>query len=171
MNKTNTFEECLGFERKTSETVEKALQLFGFSNIYKVDYEERLWKSLQRKGVDYIASILWSEDIWIDAKVRSYTGFDYTDIAIEEKSLDTIQKRNDSLLYVTPNSEAIVCYHIDLNILRKCLGDIKPLFIKEAKKDTNETIFIYRLETLRKKNIMTSLSISYRVFDKSQFIK
>ena len=103
--------------------------------------------------------------------MRSYTGYDYTDIAIEEKSIDIIQKRNDALLYITPNKEEIKCYLIDLNILRKTIGDIKPLGIKEARKGINETIFIYSFESLRKRNILTSLSISYRLFDKEHFRK
>ena len=58
MTVKNTFKECLEFENKTSDIVQNTLELFGLTKIYKVGYEDTIGKSLQRKGVDYIASIL-----------------------------------------------------------------------------------------------------------------
>jgi hypothetical protein len=84
--------------------------------------------------VDFIGSMLGYDDIWIDAKVRSYTGYDYTDIAIEEKSLDIRKKKSDMLLYITPNRDHIACYAIDLNIVRDHTSTIPVKGIRAGKK-------------------------------------
>lgn len=171
MQQNNTFEKCLQFETKTSKITIYALELFGFTQITPIDYNSTISQSLQNKWVDFIGSMLWYRDIWIDAKVRAFTGYNYTDIAIEEKSLDYIQKRNDCMLYITPNKDHIACHLIDLNILRKEIGNIKPLSVKIGVKNKNETIMIYSFENLRKKNILTSLTVSYRLFEKDIFLK
>ena len=164
-----SFTTCLDYEERTEEVSLHFLSLLWYKDIEYIPYSHRLGQSLQKKGVDYIATILGKE-LWIDAKIRTYTGYDYRDIAVESKSLDTEKKKTDILLYITPNRDNITAYLIDLHKLRRNIWSITPLRIIWSMRG-NEEMVVFSIEDLRKKNIATWMQIAYNIFARDLFSK